>query len=102
MMSNERLWQQMAFLQEIDALKQIVRRTYLLDSSRRENDAEHSWHLSVMALALAEYAGGPQLDLFRVMKMVVLHDIIEIDAGDTYLYDEHAALDKAEREQRAA
>ena len=76
MIANERL-------QEIDALKQIIRRTYLLDSSRRENDAEHSWHLSVMALALAEYAGEPRLNLLRVMQMVVLQDIIEIDAGDT-------------------
>lgn len=101
-MMHAKLRQQLSFLHEIDRVKQIVRRTYLLDASRRENDAEHSWHLALMAMLLSEYAGTNHLDLFRVVKMVLVHDIVEIDAGDTYLYDTEAANDKAEREQRAA
>ena len=69
---------------------------------RRENDAEHSWHLGVMAIVLAEHAADPQLDLARVVKMVLVHDIVEIDAGDTFAYDDVGALDKAKREQAAA
>ncbi len=99
---NTRLHQQITFLQEIDRLKLIVRRTYLLDASRRENDAEHSWHLAMMAVLLTEYADTQSLDLLRVVTMVLVHDVIEIDAGDTYLYDAQAGGDKAEREQRAA
>jgi putative hydrolases of HD superfamily len=101
-MLKTRLCHQIDFLQEIDTLKQIFRRTYILDGSRRENDAEHSWHLAMMALLLSEYAGTDELNLFRVVTMVLLHDVIEIDAGDTYLYDVQAAKDKAERELRAA
>ncbi len=97
-----RFEQQLRFIQEIDRLKQIFRRTYLIDSSRRENDAEHSWHLAVMAMLLSEYAAAPQLDVSRVIKMALVHDLVEIDAGDTYLYDEHAGEDKSERERRAA
>lgn len=101
-MMIERLKQQLEFIIEIDKLKQIYRRTYIMDSSRTENDAEHSWHLALMAMLLTEYAEKQALDIFRIIKMVLIHDIVEIDAGDTYLYDEQAAQDKAEREQKAA
>lgn len=96
-----RLQQQIAFILEIDKLKQVFRQSYLIDMSRTENDAEHSWHLAVMALLLAEHAAQP-IDVARVVKMVILHDIIEIDAGDTFLYDEAGTQDKAAREQKAA
>jgi putative hydrolase of HD superfamily len=72
-----------------------------MDASRRENSAEHTWHLTVMALVLSEYANAP-VNLLQVLKMLVVHDIVEIDAGDTYIYDEHASLDKAAREEAAA
>ncbi len=98
----ERIQRQMKFLIELDKLKCILRQTWLMDASRRENDAEHSWHLGVMALVLVEHAAEPQLDLARVVKMVLVHDIVEIDAGDTFAYDDVGALDKAEREQAAA
>ena len=98
----ERLQQQIAFIMELDKLKQISRQTFLLDGSRTENDAEHSWQIAVMALLLAEYAAQKKLDIFRVVQMLLLHDVVEIDAGDTYLYDEQAAKDKAAREARAA
>jgi putative hydrolase of HD superfamily len=99
---NERLRKQIEFIIEIDKLKQIYRRTILTDGSRAENDAEHSWHLAVMAILLAEYADQKDLDIFRAVKMVLIHDVVEIDAGDTYLYDEQAAKDKALREQKPA
>jgi putative hydrolase of HD superfamily len=88
MKSNKnRLQQQIQFIREIDNLKHILRRTRLFNNSRFENDAEHSWHLAVMAIALSEYSNEP-IDLNRVIKMVLIHDITEIDAGDTFLYDE--------------
>lgn len=96
-----RLEQQFAFLAEIDKLKQVGRQTPLLDGSRKENDAEHSWHLAMLVLILAEYA-EPQVDMLRVLQLVVVHDLVEIDAGDTFCYDPAAHLDKAEREERAA
>jgi putative hydrolase of HD superfamily len=86
---------------ELDKLKQVFRQSYLLDQMRRENDAEHSWHLAMMALLLAEYAAEP-VDVCRVVKMLLLHDVVEIEAGDTFLYDADAAKDKAKREQQAA
>lgn len=99
--SLERFSRQLAFIREIDKVKNIFRQTYLLDGRRRENDAEHSWHIAVMAVILAEYA--PEgTDLSRVIKMVLIHDLVEIDAGDTYLFDEKANQDKAEREEAAA
>lgn len=101
-MGADRLLVQIEFLAEADRLKQIVRNTLLLDASRRENDAEHSWHLALAAMVLAEHANSSQLDLRRVLQMVTIHDLIEIDAGDTFAYDEQAHLDKAEREARAA
>jgi len=86
---------------EIDKLKTILRQTSLMDNSRRENSAEHSWHLAVMALTLGEYAESGT-DLTRVVKMVLVHDIVEIDAGDTFAYDAVGYTDKNEREERAA
>jgi putative hydrolase of HD superfamily len=97
-----RLEQQIRFILEIDKLKQIQRRTWLTDQSRHENDAEHSWHLGVMAILLLEHAGEPNLDLLRVLKMILVHDLVEIDAGDTFVYDEEGAKHKAEREGKAA
>lgn len=99
--SDGRLKQQIRFILEIDRLKSVVRRSYVIDSRRRETDAEHSWHLAVMAMVLAEYADEP-VDVSRVIKMVLLHDIVEIDAGDVFLYDEAGNRDKAVRERRAA
>jgi putative hydrolase of HD superfamily len=101
-MNDNRLPQQIEFLLEIDKLKQIFRQTYLTDESRKENDAEHSWHLAIAAVLLYEYADEPKPDLLRVIKMVLIHDLVEIDAGDTYAYDAVAAMDQAERERRAA
>jgi putative hydrolase of HD superfamily len=91
----------LAFILEIDKLKSIYRQTLLTDQSRRENSAEHSWHLAIMAMLLPEYAAAP-VDVPRVMKMVLVHDLIEIDAGDTFAYDVVGNQDKHEREQRAA
>lgn len=102
MTRNQRLFRQMEFLVEIDKLKGVFRRTWLIDKSRHENDAEHSWHLAVLAVLLSEYAGRPNLDLLRIVKMVLVHDLVEIDAGDTYAYDEAAAVTQADREQKAA
>ncbi len=96
-----RLQQQLDFLLEIDKLKSVDRRSYLLDQSRTENSAEHSWHVSVLAMVLAEYSQN-SLDTFRVLKMMLVHDIVEIDAGDTFLYDEEGTLEKANLEQQAA
>lgn len=77
---------QMEFIREIDKLKYIQRKTKLFNSDRHENDAEHSWHLAMMVMVLAEYSNEP-VDVLKVLKMVLLHDIVEIDAGDTFLYD---------------
>ena len=99
--TTDRLTRQIAFLLEIDKLKSILRRSYLSDGMRRENSAEHSWHLAVMAMLLAEHANAP-VDSLRVLKMLLVHDIVEIDADDTYCYDDVGALDKSAREQSAA
>ncbi len=96
-----RLDQQIRFIVEIDKLKNVYRRTYLINERRNENTAEHSWHLAMMAFVLAEYANEP-IDVSRVLKMALIHDIVEIDAGDTFVYDVQAELDKAERERAAA
>lgn len=98
---QNRLFDQVRFILEIDRLKSVLRQTVLVDESRRENSAEHSWHLATMAFLLHEYAVEP-VDLLRVMKMVLVHDIVEIDAGDTFCYDESAHDDKLEREREAA
>jgi putative hydrolase of HD superfamily len=101
-MNHERLERQIAFVREVDKLKTIHRQTLLTDASRLENDAEHSWHLALMALILGEYADGGGIDLLRVIRMVLVHDLVEIDAGDTYCYDEAGYVDKARRETAAA
>lgn len=82
----QHMLEQIAFIKEIDKLKYIQRRTKLVNSDRRENDAEHSWYLAMMVLVLAEHANEP-VDVLKVLKMVLVHDIVEIDAGDTFMYD---------------
>lgn len=98
---DTRLKQQLHFLLEVDKMKTVFRQTLLTDRSRRENDAEHSWHLALMAMMLQEYAAEP-IDLFRVLKMALVHDLIEIYAGDTFAYDVEGNLSKQQREQQAA
>ncbi len=100
-MNNERFSQQIEFLLELDKLKNIYRQTLVLHEDRAENDAEHSFHLAIMACILAEHANTP-VDVLHTMKMVLVHDVVEIDAGDTYCYDAKGNEDKAEREQKAA
>jgi putative hydrolase of HD superfamily len=85
-MQAENLLKQVAFIKEIDKLKYIQRKTRLFNSNRHENDAEHSWHLAMMAIVLAEHSDKP-IDVLKVVKMVLIHDIVEIDAGDTFIYD---------------
>jgi putative hydrolase of HD superfamily len=97
----DRLAQQLHFLLELDKAKTIIRRSYLTDGSRLENDAEHMWHLAMFVLVLAEHAGEP-IDVTKVLKMVLVHDIVEIDAGDVFVYDEAAHATKAELELAAA
>lgn len=101
MMDQERLDQQIAFCREIDREKQIGRQTYLADGTRKENDAEHAWHMAVMTLLLSEYA-NEEIDVLRTVSMLLIHDLVEIDAGDTYAYDEEAKKSQRERELRAA
>ena len=96
-----RLEQQLQFILEIDKVKKIIRQTPLSDASRKENDAEHSWHIALMAYLLQEYAEEP-VEVSKVMLMVLIHDLVEIDAGDTYAYDEEGAKTKDERERKAA
>ena len=100
-MTNPRLSRQIEFVLELDKLTRVLRRTTLLDGSRSENDAEHSWRLAVMAVLLAEYA-NESLDTLRVIRMVLIHDAVEIDAGDTFVYDEKASEGRVEREKKAA
>lgn len=100
--SSKRLQQQLAFIIELDKLKSVLRRASLLSETRKENTAEHSWHLAMMAIVLSEYA-APEVNINRVIRMVLVHDIVEIDAGDTYLYEDSSfANSKAEREKAAA
>lgn len=101
-LNMERFKRQLEFIEEIDKLKQILRNTILMDASRRENDAEHSWHAAVCALLFTEYANDENLDMLKTLKMLLIHDLVEIDAGDTFAYDVQGALDKDERENRAA
>ena len=100
-MDNERIRKQFEFLQEIDKEKTIFRQTYIADASRKENDAEHSWHLAMMVLIMSEYA-NEEIDVLHTMSMVLIHDLIEIDAGDTYAYDSAGNTTKRERELKAA
>ncbi len=97
----DKLKKQIDFILEVDKLKSIFRRSLIADKSRYENDAEHSWHLALMAFLLAEHS-NEKIDLIKVIKMVLIHDLVEIDAGDTYCYDEKANLDKREREEKCA
>ena len=99
--NTQRLEQQLDFLREIDKEKQIFRQTYLADGQRKENDAEHAWHMAVMACLLKEYA-NEEVDLLHVIRMILIHDVVEIDAGDTYAYDEAAKATQREREEKAA
>jgi putative hydrolases of HD superfamily len=94
-----RLAKQIQFLLEIDKLKKVHRRNYLIDAGRLENSAEHSWHLAILVMVLSEHA-NERLDAFKVMRMLLIHDIVEIDAGDTYFYADQG--DKAVRERAAA
>jgi putative hydrolase of HD superfamily len=98
---SNRLALQLRFVHEVDRLKGILRRTLVTDGSRNENSAEHSWHLALMVLVLAEH-GPAELDLLRVVRMALIHDVVEIDAGDTFAYDPKGQAHQAEREQRAA
>lgn len=97
----ERLQKQMNFLLEIDRSKEVIRQTYLASGSRKEDDAEHAWHLALMAALLSEYASEP-VDAAHVIEMVLIHDLVEIDAGDTYAYDTAGNATKRERELEAA
>ena len=98
---NSRLNQQLLFTAEIDKMTEVLRRTMLINKSRRENDAEHSWHIAAMAMLFSEYAIEP-VNVSRAVQMCVVHDIVEIDAGDTFAYDVQGNIDKAEREKEAA
>lgn len=101
-MDFERLKKQIDFIVEVDKLKHVYRQTLLMNGSRNENDAEHSWHLALMAMILGEHSNDKNIDMSKVIKMVLIHDLVEIDAGDTFCYDVKGNLDKAEREQAAA
>lgn len=101
-MKNNRLKKQIKFIIEIDKLKQVYRQTYLMDGSRTENDAEHSWHLAIMAILLSEYSKKKNLDILHTLKMVLVHDLIEIATGDTFCYANIAEDETRKREQNAA
>ena len=100
-MNTDRLNKQIAFILELDRLKGVLRRSYLVHDPRRENSAEHSWHLAVLAMVLDEYA-SVEVNQAHVIKMLLVHDVVEIDAGDTYCYDVAGNDSKADREQLAA
>ena len=97
----DRLDKQFAFFREIDKEKKIGRQTYLTGARRKENDAEHAWHMAVMTLFLSEYA-NEEIDVLRTISMLLIHDLVEIDAGDTYAYDETGKATQREREEKAA
>ena len=98
---DDRLTRQMDFIRELDQEKEIFRQTFLCSGNRRENDAEHAWHMAIMAFLLEEYANEP-IDLLKTIKMILIHDVVEIDAGDTYAYDAEGLKTQAEREKKAA
>ena len=100
-MDRERLERQFDFIKEIDKEKFIQRQTRLSDNVRRENDAEHAWHMAIMTVLLSEYA-NEKIDVLRTVTMLLIHDIVEIDAGDTYAYDEEGQKTQHERESQAA
>ena len=97
---DKRLEKQLDFIREIDKEKEIFRQTYLADASRKENDAEHAWHMAIMTMLLSEYA-NEKIDVLKTVGMLLIHDIVEIDAGDTYAYDEAGKATQHEREQKA-
>ena len=99
---KDRFMQQIEFILEVDKLKHVLRQTILMDKSRRENSAEHSWHIALTVMVLSEYARDAGIDFFRVMKILLVHDLIEIDAGDTYCYDDQGRKDQGQREKLAA
>lgn len=98
---NDRLKKQVEFMLELDKMKNLYRQTYVLHEDRKENDAEHSWHLAILAMLMAEHANKP-VDAVKIIKMVLIHDVVEIDAGDTYCYDTEGCKTKADREEKAA
>ena len=99
---RKRFEKQLGFLVEVDKMKSVLRQTLLADKSRQENDAEHSWHFALMAMILHEYADRTKVDLARVLKMALVHDLIEIYAGDTFAYDDIGNESKEDREALAA
>lgn len=99
---KDRFRRQIEFIIEVDKLKHVLRQTILMDKSRRENSAEHSWHIALTVMVLSEYARDADIDFFRVMKILLVHDLIEIDAGDTYCHDEKGKKNQAAREMLAA
>ena len=99
---SSRFKKQIEFILEVDKLKHVLRQTILMDRSRRENSAEHSWHIALLVPVLAEYSKDTDIDLFHVMKMLVIHDLVEIDAGDTYCYDDKGREGQYQREETAA
>jgi putative hydrolase of HD superfamily len=100
---ERRVKQQIDFIVEADKLKNVIRRNYLADDSRRENSAEHSWHTILMAFLLFEYAENKQnLNLLHIIKMITIHDLVEIEAGDTFMFDDEANKNKFNRENQAA
>lgn len=101
LLSNNRIADQFRFILEVEKLKQVLRMTPLLDASRRENDAEHTWELALMAIVLTEHVDEP-IDIAHVLKMILIHDIVEIDAGDSFIYDAVAQSDQEAREKAAA
>lgn len=101
-MDIERFEKQLKFIVEVDKLKQIYRNTILMDSSRKENDAEHTWHMALCAVLFLEYADDDNIDMLKVLKMALIHDIVEIDAGDTSIYDDKKMISKEDREKAAA
>jgi putative hydrolase of HD superfamily len=100
-MTPENLLKQIEFIKEIDKVKYIQRKTKLFNSDRNENDAEHSWHLAMMAIVLTEHS-NKSIDLLKVIKMVLIHDIVEIDAGDTFIYDTQKNHSNTDEERLAA
>ena len=101
MLEQERLEKQIRFIVEVDKVKNIFRQTYLADGKRKENDAEHAWHMAVMTILLSEYA-NERIDVLKTVTMLLIHDIVEIDAGDTYCYDYELGKSQREREVKAA
>lgn len=99
---DDNLQKILSFIVEVDKIKNIMRRTLLIDGSRRENDAEHSWHLAIMAMLLTEYADDKNFTLDKVLKMVIVHDLVEIYAGDTFAFDVKGNIEKEDKEKQAA